>query len=94
MSAAMAAEFREDVLLFEDWTADDYSLAESLADVIEFDAASYDSQTRIVSISMEKILSLVASGATKPIDAGALLSTTANCRTLPVGPYFLNRESG
>lgn len=72
MSAAMAAEFLEDVLQFQDWTVDDYILAEALAYYIKIDAASYDSQKMIASVSLGKMLSLVASGAATA-DDNALL---------------------
>jgi hypothetical protein len=60
MSAAQAAEFREDVLLFGDWAVDDYNLSESLAALIELEAASYDSQMRIVLLSLPSVEELLA----------------------------------
>jgi hypothetical protein len=76
MSAAMAAEFREDVLLFEDWTAEDYRKAEGIGELIELDAASYDSKKMVVSWTTGNILSLVAEGRACPPDNELLQPTS------------------
>lgn len=62
MSEAIAEQFRADVLQFEDWTLSDYKLAETLATLMKFGAATYDGDTGIVSSSTSQMRDIIAAG--------------------------------